>query len=165
MTKQDLKKYLLISLALHALLFLLAPKSKKTTVEKQSVEVTIEDGDKGKDFDKHHPPDRKLKDQDEDEIDPDSDVVKHAFHCDPSKPHYEGVGIVTTFNGEREQVVMEVARGYPADMAGIQPGDILLYYDQMDIAGPKGTTVTINIRRGDDVFSVVVTRDYICTGD
>ena len=87
---------------------------------------------------------------------------------------YAGVGMaVTLYPEDNSVIVMTVFRGSPAEEAGLLPGDRLLEVDGEDISdkrldevtalvkGTPGTQVRLGILRGDDVFSITITRQRI----
>lgn len=58
-----------------------------------------------------------------------------------------------------------VAKGYPADKAGLQVGDFITPIDELFIIGDPGTTVTLLVDRKDKIFTIKVIRRKICTKD
>jgi hypothetical protein len=85
---------------------------------------------------------------------------KQARHLKDECPHfYGGVGLEYDFG--RTDRVTQVVAGYPADLAGVRAGDILLNADELE--GAPGTPVIIKIERSGYLeFSTY--RDKICTG-
>lgn len=87
---------------------------------------------------------------------------------------FEGIG---AFVRENEQGLTEIVRpmdGQPADLAGLESGDVVVGVDgesvlekTLDevislIRGPEGTDVTLTVRReGEDPFDVTITRGTI----
>ena len=74
---------------------------------------------------------------------------------------YGGVGITHVSDGS--QVVNYVGVGYPADRAGILPGDLVT--NIQDLRGTPGTYVTVKILRGTKALSFYLVREKICTQD
>jgi carboxyl-terminal processing protease len=86
---------------------------------------------------------------------------------------YAGIGAYVDTNGEFLTVIRPIS-GSPAEAVGLQPGDIILAVDGMDVTGmapeavrqkvlgPAGTQVTLTIQRGEqEPFDVVITRATI----
>ncbi|KAF0108253.1 MAG: carboxyl-terminal processing protease [Anaerolineaceae bacterium] len=86
---------------------------------------------------------------------------------------YAGIGAYVDTDGEFLTIIKPIP-GSPAEAAGLQPGDIILAVDGMDVTGvapeavrqkvlgPAGTQVTLTIRRGEqEPFDVVITRSTI----
>jgi carboxyl-terminal processing protease len=102
--------------------------------------------------------------------------VSHQFEQDDLRGSYGGIGVALDRN-DKNQVVLSPFRDSPAVQAGIQEGDVLLAIDgvsitpDMDISqditsrirGEVGTKVTLTISRGEDTFSVTITRQIIET--
>jgi carboxyl-terminal processing protease len=88
---------------------------------------------------------------------------------------FEGIGAYVNENELGQLVIQTPMRGQPAEKAGILAGDIVLRVDGQDISGmdvndavllirgPKGTTVTLTVKRDDepDVLEIPVVRDRI----
>jgi carboxyl-terminal processing protease len=84
----------------------------------------------------------------------------------------QGIGVEVTIEDEKITVVSPI-EGSPAFEAGLQPGDILLEADGVDltnksvmeaaqlIRGPVGTTVALLIERDGETFEVEIKRDVI----
>lgn len=74
---------------------------------------------------------------------------------------YGGVGVMLnlTANG---LTIIEIYRGYAADLAGLQVGDMILGMSDPELLGPPGTTIHLTIRRGTHTFGVNVTRTKVC---
>lgn len=86
-------------------------------------------------------------------------VVEHK--CDE---FYAGVGYTNTQNGVCK--VVSVPRGYPADRAGMLPGDLVINPagGECPGRGPIGTTITITVMRGSQVHNFYMVREKICSG-
>lgn len=84
----------------------------------------------------------------------------------------EGIG-ATVSDEDGRIVIVSPIEGSPAEAAGLQPGDVILQADGVDLTGmtimeavqfvrgPKGTAVTLLIERDGETFEVEVTRDVI----
>jgi hypothetical protein len=81
-------------------------------------------------------------------------LEKEAKEC----PLWFG-GIGVTFNS-LEGRVLTVHRGYPAEAAGIQPGDYLT--SDTEIKGQVGTPVVVQVTRGTLVYTLTLIRAKIC---
>lgn len=91
-------------------------------------------------------------------------LEKRAPHVKDDCPSFfGGIGVEYQNYGNGEGLISRVFPGYPAERAGLVPGDVLLNND--DILGEIGTKVTISYRRGStgDSEMVEVYRDKICT--
>lgn len=85
----------------------------------------------------------------------------------------EGIGAVIGYNDQKEVIIVSPIKGSPAENAGILAKDVILSVDDQDlkgktleeivslIKGPKGTTVKLKIRRGDETKEISVKRDII----
>lgn len=90
----------------------------------------------------------------------DGDIAAPPEAVNPEKDckrGYEGIGVM--MNGSLFDVV---AKGSPAEKAGILPMDRILDQDQAEIRGPKGTKITFIIERGQERLTITVTRGNIC---
>ena len=99
---------------------------------------------------------------------------------------FEGIGATMSAEDDAKQtctplgptchlIVVSVIAGSPADTAGVRAGDRLTKVDgttvdgsTMDdtitrVRGPRGSTVTLSLVRGDDPMEVAITRDVIQT--
>ena len=88
---------------------------------------------------------------------------------------FEGIGAYVSQNDQGQLVIQTPMRGQPAEKAGILAGDIVLKVDGKDITGmdsndavllirgPKGTTVTLTIKREGEpgLLEIPVVRDRI----
>ena len=87
-----------------------------------------------------------------------------------------GIGIKIAALETGELVVLKVYEGYPADLVGLEPGDIITHVDGLPtestsycqvanewIKGPVGEDVVITIARfgEEDLFSVTIERGDI----
>jgi len=86
-----------------------------------------------------------------------------------------GIGVVVSQNDAKQMVIADVRRGWPADLAGVRPGDIVLKVDGTDISkmsiddasdlirGDLGTKVTITLKRASvkQPIDVTITRGQI----
>lgn len=85
---------------------------------------------------------------------------------------FEGIGAEVMKEGEAIKIVSPIADS-PAEKAGLLTNDLILSIDGESVAdlsltegvalirGPKGTDVTLSVKRGENVFDVTVTRDSI----
>jgi carboxyl-terminal processing protease len=85
----------------------------------------------------------------------------------------EGIGAVIGFNEKDELTVISPVKGAPAEKAGLKPGDVIVSVDGQEITGmdliqvvklikgPKGTSVRIEVRRGDYLRSFDIVRDLV----
>lgn len=87
---------------------------------------------------------------------------------------YEGIGAVIGLIEETEQIeIRSVFENSPAEQAGLQPGDIFIAVDGIDLTGfntaelsaivrgPGGTDVVLTMSRNGEEFEVTVTRDRV----
>jgi len=73
---------------------------------------------------------------------------------------YGGIGVYMTGNS-----VSGVAAGYPADEAGIEAGDSIIYPPSGEIKGEPGSTVELTVRKvSGAIVTLSVIREKICTG-
>ena len=86
---------------------------------------------------------------------------------------FDGIGVQIEMVGDLLQIISPL-EGSPGERAGLRPSDIVTHVDGQDIKGlnlldaiqmirgPRGTTVTLTIRRaGGSAFEVAVVRDEI----
>lgn len=83
----------------------------------------------------------------------------HRFILDDLEGSFEGIGAVVDLNDQGYLVIVEPLEGRPADLAGLQAGDVVLAVDGASIQGmslwetialirgPEGTSVRLTIRR------------------
>jgi carboxyl-terminal processing protease len=89
---------------------------------------------------------------------------------------YVGIGVTIQWNeDEAGYEIMSVTAGGPAETAGVQAGDILLFVDgesvedlgldgtKSAVRGEEGTSVTLTFRRAGETFDLSVTRASIET--
>lgn len=86
---------------------------------------------------------------------------------------FEGIGAVMKIENDYPTVAEPPIKGSPAEKAKLQAGDVFIKVDGKktegrplqevvkDVRGEKGTTVTIDIIRGDSSFPVEIVRDTI----
>lgn len=86
---------------------------------------------------------------------------------------FSGIGAELGKNDQGNIVVIAPLSGYPAEKAGIRPGDIIAFIDDTatsgvsvsdavtKIRGPVGTKVTLKVVRGEQAFSYEITREEI----
>lgn len=83
-------------------------------------------------------------------------TVKEESPCEDDMS-FGGIGIQHDI---RTMEIIDVPSGYPAALAGIRVGDILL--NPQDIRGEIGTPVTVYIGRGGELLTFQLIRDKIC---
>lgn len=73
---------------------------------------------------------------------------------------YGGIGIsINLFSGE----ILEIFKGYSAESAGLQVGDIILNYGQVEITGEPGEDVMLQIETlNGKLLTKMVTRVKVC---
>lgn len=79
---------------------------------------------------------------------------------------YGGIGVSFMYIWADSYFIEEVGKGYPADKAGLQPGDQIVGLNQTgEIRGEPGTKITIHVlKRGQATpIEMELTRDKICT--
>ena len=86
---------------------------------------------------------------------------------------FEGIGATLSLVDEIPEVAQAPIKGSPAEKAGLKVHDQILKVDNKEtkgkalnevvqsIRGEKGTEVTLNVKRNDDVFDVRIVRDTI----
>lgn len=86
---------------------------------------------------------------------------------------FEGIGASMFLENDQPVVAEAPIKDSPAEKAGLQPKDVILKVDDEEVAGEKlsdvvskirgkkGTDVKLTIKRGTDIFDVVITRDVI----
>lgn len=97
-------------------------------------------------------------------------------HHENMSGEFGGIGVVVQYNDEDCTVMItEVTIGSPAEAAGIQVGDMVYSVDGMLVSelghrnainyvrGEIGTTVTLVMKRGDELVTVVATRALVET--
>ncbi len=98
----------------------------------------------------------------EKEVPPEQKVVEHK--CDES---YDGIGIQFDYMSTQMCKIAYVAKGYPADRAGILVGDLLLSDSKSDVdcpgRGKAGSMLTIQLIRNGQHLTKTMVREKICT--
>lgn len=87
---------------------------------------------------------------------------KDAIKVEECKKFFGGIGITTSLLTDEISIVHI---GYPADKAGLQPGDIVTPIGQSDIRGEIGSTLILRVTRGGITFIVTVVREKICVDE
>jgi hypothetical protein len=77
------------------------------------------------------------------------------------EPFFGGIGVTLKRDDDLNQIADKVHRYYPAEQAGIKPGDVILT-PVYKMKGEVGTPVTIEVIRNGIQFSVTMTRGRIC---
>jgi len=86
--------------------------------------------------------------------------IKYTKRKCGDKNWFGGLGIEMLLNDKLEYIAGHVYKGYPADKAGLQDGDVLLNY--MEFRGQPGTPVTIHYMRNGQEMAVDTIREKIC---
>ncbi len=92
---------------------------------------------------------------------------------------YVGVGIVISATVDTNELIVVLPyEGAPGDKAGVLPGDIITAIDGVayngdmvdeaadamrgtNVENPEGTTVTVTLRRGEEIIEAVLTREEV----
>ncbi len=72
---------------------------------------------------------------------------------------YGGIGVMTTSNGWYREIT-EVPAGYPAALAGIKVGDLLI--DKTELLGKPGSVVQFAVDRKGEIIVFSITRAMVC---
>ena len=89
---------------------------------------------------------------------------KQAYIDHKCEKWYSGIGVMN--NGDGSCLITYVGKGYPADRAGIKPGDLVLKSDlECPGRGPLGTHILVKIMRGTQVLTFDLVREKICQKD
>lgn len=155
-----MKRYFLLSLILHSapllLLFLLSgsgssegdSKSNKASGSPDSATIV----DKGANGKPKPPIEMEIT-----LVDPEPPKSDGAPEC-AGDNWYGGIGIV---QDERTGILLTVAKGYPAERAGLLVGDRLL--TRLNIRGEVGTIATVTLVRDGSILQYNIMREKICT--
>ena len=73
---------------------------------------------------------------------------------------YGGIGLKQDITDH----IVEIAKGYPAQKAGLKVSDFVVKVEGDEIRGVPGTTVTIIILRQGTMLTFHIVRDKICIG-
>lgn len=91
-------------------------------------------------------------------------LAKAPHASDQCPDFFGGIGIMQTFVNTYQgyaAIVDVVYPGYPAERAGILPGDEIV--NSSEVRGQIGTTVVVRILRKGRLINIDVVRDKICT--
>lgn len=100
------------------------------------------------------------------------DEVESSSMDEDIQGSFEGIGAEVMKEGEYVRIISPIA-GSPAEEAGLMPNDLIVEVDGESVAdlnineavalirGPEGTEVDLLILRGDNEFTVTITRDSI----
>lgn len=90
------------------------------------------------------------------------------------KNTYSGIGVTLSADEETPYLITAVAKGGPAEKAGVRPMDVIISVNDKpsesyesrdalvgDVRGEKGTSVKIEVQRGEEKLSFDITRDEI----
>ena len=138
-----MKKFLLLSIIVHALLFMcVSIKSEEVQPKTSKIPIQLQSGD-GNSI--QGP--LKFPDERGDDLCPD---------------YYFGLGYMYNFMGE----VTDLSPLGSAKKAGLKLGDVVLnhsaVWDQKD-SSVEGMTVYLDVKRGDDMIKITATIEKICT--
>lgn len=164
-----IRNSIIISLLLHAVLFAVIafqpeqvpgegeePPSEQQQATPEALNVEIVDPPKLEDKEVAPPKDEES-----------GDSMSAPSHLDDQcAEFFGGIGITQStpqnqYGFPIEPTVTEVHKGYPAEKAGIQVGDILM--NSEEIRGEIGTTVTVPVMRNGQIITFKIIRDKICT--
>lgn len=82
---------------------------------------------------------------------------------DKCEHFYGGIGVLHNPMDEQESTVLAAPEGYPAQLAGIKAGDVVVLPKIEEIKGPVGTQVTVTYKTIEgETKTVTLTRDKIC---
>lgn len=76
---------------------------------------------------------------------------------------YGGIGIQNKAHLLGEEIE-KIYSGYPADIAGLQVGDVITSVVGNEITGPPGTPVHMTIMRGSQFIQITIIRGKVCYG-
>lgn len=100
---------------------------------------------------------------------PEADIEDYRFM---TTGQYGGIGSLIRNNGE-EIIIAEPYEGFPADKAGLKPGDVIVEVDGIEISGKStsevsdilkgqaGTTLVLKYKRFGDIHEVEMLREEI----
>jgi hypothetical protein len=74
---------------------------------------------------------------------------------------YGGIGIQGDYH-LNDYRITAVGKGYPADRAGVKPGDVIVTPASWEIRGEPGTKITLLLIRQGREMQVTMVRDKIC---
>lgn len=162
---------LIASIAIHAVLFYFlrvgdGGDGGEAGKQQQKVKITILDkpsnvDNKSKDKPLPETKSKVAVKKKKKKVKPEQKVVDHK--CDDS--FYVGIGVQHEQNGSCR--ITHVGKGYPADRAGMQVGDLAMRGPDGDCPGrgPLGTMITVKVMRGTQVLTFTMVREKICTKD
>lgn len=90
---------------------------------------------------------------------------KQAKNADKECPGkwYGGIGVQTGFEPVRRLITIDrIFSGYPADIAGLQVGDIILNVSDNEILGEPGTQINMLIERNGQILAFSFKRGKVC---
>ncbi len=159
------------SIAIHAVLFYFLKaggdgEGGSGTKQQEKVKITILDKPsnvENKVKDKPLPENKSkivVKKKKKKRVPPEQKVVDHK--CEE---FYVGIGVQHDYSGSCK--ITYVGKGYPADRAGMQVGDLAMRGPDGDCPGrgPLGTMLTIKVMRGTQALTFTMVREKICTKD
>lgn len=74
--------------------------------------------------------------------------------------HFNGIGV--EYSNVTKKTVGRTYPGYPAERAGLQPGDVIETVTGEDIIGQVGTSFELRITRNGRTWTQTLTREKIC---
>lgn len=83
-------------------------------------------------------------------------IAEKKIDCDK---YYEGIGVQTDHN---TCVISDVFKGYAAEKAGLQIGDLIISPSCTQIRGPSGSIIQMKIMRGSNVLNLSILREKVC---
>lgn len=87
---------------------------------------------------------------------------KNNNDCERS---FGGIGVTMSGWSYLDDITIhKVHKGYPADQAGLQAGDIIREIDGGLIRGEVGSDITLIVKRGDQKYQTTFKRGKICIG-
>lgn len=101
------------------------------------------------------------------------DAEENKIFNDDLDGQFEGIGAYIGVNDDEEAIIISPIKDSPAYQAGIKAGDVVKKVDETDVTGeslydvvnrikgPKGSTVKITVKRGNQILTISVVRDTI----
>lgn len=86
---------------------------------------------------------------------------RHKYSKKCPHGHYSGIGITEHTVGDKE-IIIAVFRGYPADLADVRVDDEIVSLSDVEISGPKGTLLVMELKRNGVIIIKSIIRDIIC---
>lgn len=99
------------------------------------------------------------KDAVEKDKDEKGDLPEEKKKNENCKYYYGGIGVEVNYLSSK---LTKVFKGYAAEKAGLEVGDLVESFTGEDIRGEVGTTISLRVTRGAEVLIVNVVREKIC---